>query len=237
MQFIFLISLIYLSLFNLSAFVDHTYSYFNDSFKAEGLITNMQNFCDDNPYLMSHLSQCEDTINEKCNEKGKNHEFWKEHKDLCKDNSGLGNGCEPVDDSTLCEEGDYDPDNPAHKDPGDTDDHNNGDKKDEDKNNKHNKKNTPDGSPPVQNENSNDTKDPESEQSSEDNSDLKLDNSNQEDTSVEQLPTSDQVNDSTDITDQSNVENDTSDSLQDDTSLNQDQTSLESNSEESDDGQ
>ena len=87
---------LYIGLINLSFITGSTVSYFSDQENISGLVSNMEDFCDDKDYK-------------------------KKYKTACKDNSGIGNGCEEVDmKEEKCSEEDYDPDNPKH---GDNDDH------------------------------------------------------------------------------------------------------------------
>lgn len=94
--------LIYLILLSISTISSNTYSYFSDNTKYTGLIQNMDNFCEDKDYKQSH-------------------------QDLCNDNSGIGNGSDPVDNDNF-DRGDGD--NPGHQDEycpqGNCNDHNNG---------------------------------------------------------------------------------------------------------------
>lgn len=88
--------ILYIGLINLSFITGSTVSYFNDQENISGLVSNMEDFCDDKDYK-------------------------KKYKNACKDNSGIGNGCEEVDmKEEKCSEEGYDPDNPKH---GDNDDH------------------------------------------------------------------------------------------------------------------
>lgn len=92
----------YLNLISFSYLTNNTYSYFSDGTTISGSVKNSGNFCADKDYK-------------------------KEHRDLCKDNSGLGNDGEPVDEDDIkhCDE-----DNPGHQDEccpdGGCNDHNNG---------------------------------------------------------------------------------------------------------------
>jgi hypothetical protein len=66
---------------------NNTYSYFSEEDKIENTFSASENFCADKDYK-------------------------KNHKDVCKDNAGIGNGSEPVD------QNDYttgDEDNPGHQ--------------------------------------------------------------------------------------------------------------------------
>jgi YqxM protein len=88
--------ILYIGLINLSFITGSTVSYFNDQENITGIVSNMEDFCNDKNYK-------------------------KKYKQACKDNSGIGNGCEEVDiKEEKCSEEGYDPDNPKH---GENDDH------------------------------------------------------------------------------------------------------------------
>lgn len=81
-----LIYFIFLS-FNYISTNNTTYSYFSDEDKIENTFTATDDFCADKDYK-------------------------KAHKDICKDNAGLGNGSEPVDQNDYTK---GDEDNPGHQ--------------------------------------------------------------------------------------------------------------------------
>lgn len=79
--------LIYFIILSINYITTNTYSYFSDEEKIENTFSAAENFCADKDYR-------------------------KTHKDFCKDNAGLGNGSEPVDQYDY---GTGDEDNPGHQ--------------------------------------------------------------------------------------------------------------------------
>jgi type IV secretory pathway VirB10-like protein len=92
MFIIFNLSMLFLILASLINITNNTYTYFTSTEGTNGQFSTMTDFCSDKDYE-------------------------KDNKELCKDNSGIGNGCEEADD---CEEEKGDEDNPKH---GNKDDH------------------------------------------------------------------------------------------------------------------
>jgi YqxM protein len=92
MIIIFNLSMLFLIIASFINITNNTYTYFTSSEGTNGQISTLVDFCSDKDYE-------------------------KENKELCKDNSGIGNGCEEVDE---CEDEIGDEDNPKH---GNNDDH------------------------------------------------------------------------------------------------------------------
>ncbi|UTE77538.1 hypothetical protein [Rossellomorea sp. KS-H15a] len=138
MKILFHLTLLYFILYSLSYQVGDTYSYFSDESIQGGSIATSDNFCrDSTDYFNKHLDEaCKDEVAKMCEDwPHLDNSLKKLIKEKCKDNSGLGNGCEDdtVDDPEDCKEPGTDPDNPAH---GNNDNH-------PDKGNEKNKDNGP----------------------------------------------------------------------------------------------